>query len=65
MFPQLSTERLLLTQNLPEDQQFIFKGLSHPDVIPFYGVRYESFEAAKAQMDWYVTRRSSTIPRRS
>lgn len=53
MFPELTTERLLLQQVLLEDQQFIFEGLSHPEVIPFYGVRYESFEAAKAQLDWY------------
>ena len=53
MFPELTTERLLLQQVLPEDQQFIFKGLSHPDVIPFYGVTYDSFEATKAQMNWY------------
>jgi len=53
MFPELTTERLLLQQVLPEDQQFIFEGLSHPEVIPFYGVRYNSFEATKAQMDWY------------
>lgn len=53
MFPELITERLLLQQVQPEDQAFIFEGLSHPDVIPFYGVRYHSFEATKAQMDWY------------
>ena len=53
MFPSLTTERFVLQQVLPEDQQFIFEGLSHPDVISFYGVRYESFEATKKQMDWY------------
>lgn len=53
MFPELTTERLLLQQVIPDDQQFIFEGLSHPEVIPFYGVRYSSFEATKAQMDWY------------
>lgn len=53
MFPELTTERLLLQQVTPEDQQFIFEGLSHPEVIPFYGVRYDSFEATKAQMEWY------------
>ncbi|RYZ27354.1 MAG: N-acetyltransferase [Chitinophagaceae bacterium] len=52
MFPELTTERLLLQQVRPEDQQFIFEGLSHPEVIPFYGVRYDSFEATKTQMDW-------------
>jgi ribosomal-protein-alanine N-acetyltransferase len=53
MFPELSTNRFILQQVLPEDQQFVFDGLSHPDVIPFYGVRYESFEATKKQMEWY------------
>ena len=53
MFPELITERLLLQQVLPEDQPFIYEGLSHPAVIPFYGVRYDSFEATKAQMEWY------------
>jgi ribosomal-protein-alanine N-acetyltransferase len=53
MLPQLTTARFFLQQVLPEDQQFIFEGLSHPDVIPFFGVRYDSFEATKKQMDWY------------
>lgn len=53
MFPELRTERLLLQEIKPEDQPFIFEGLSHPDVIPFYGVWYESLEGTKAQMDWY------------
>ncbi|HUC83139.1 MAG TPA: GNAT family N-acetyltransferase [Flavisolibacter sp.] len=53
MFPALTTDRLLLQEIKPEDQGFIFEGLNHPDVIPFYGVRYDSFEATKTQMDWY------------
>jgi ribosomal-protein-alanine N-acetyltransferase len=38
---------------LSDDQQFIFEGLSHPGVIPFYGVRYDTFDDTKKQMDWY------------
>jgi ribosomal-protein-alanine N-acetyltransferase len=53
MVPELTTERFLLQQVLGEDQQFIFEGLSHPDVIPFYGVRYDSYDATKKQMEWY------------
>jgi ribosomal-protein-alanine N-acetyltransferase len=53
MFPELITDRFFLQQIFPKDQQFIFQGLSHPDVIPFYGVRYDSFEATKKQMEWY------------
>ncbi|WP_121354580.1 GNAT family N-acetyltransferase [Flavisolibacter nicotianae] len=55
MFPFLSTERLLLQSIEPDDQPFIFEGLSHPEVIPFYGVRYSTFEESKRQMDWYAT----------
>src|SRR5436190_9017288 len=53
MFLELATQRFLLQQVLPEDQQFIFEGLSHPDVIPFYGVRYDTLEATTKQMEWY------------
>jgi ribosomal-protein-alanine N-acetyltransferase len=53
MFPELSTPRFLLKQILADDQAFIFKGLSDPQVIPFYGVQYSTFEAAKAQMKFY------------
>ncbi|HEX7847855.1 MAG TPA: GNAT family protein, partial [Chitinophagaceae bacterium] len=53
MFPELHTERFYLKKILAADQAFIFKGLSDPEVIPFYGVRYDSFEATKAQMEFY------------
>lgn len=64
MVPELSTERLLLQEITPDDQQFVFEGLSHPEVIPFYGVRYNSFEATGAQMDWYkqMVKDGSGIP---
>lgn len=54
MLPNLSSERLLLSKVTDNDQVFVFAGLSHPDVIPFYGVRYDSLETTKAQMDWYA-----------
>ena len=53
MFPELTTERFSLQEFKEEDQAFVFKGLSHPQVIPYYGVSYQTFEAAKAQMDFY------------
>ena len=53
MFPELNTERFLLQKILATDQEFIFKGLSHPHVIPHYGVHYSSFEATAAQMQFY------------
>lgn len=53
-FPELVSSRYRLRQILPQDQEFIFHGLSHPQVIPFYGVRYETLEAAASQMEWYA-----------
>lgn len=50
----LYTDRLYLRPVVPEDHQFIFEGLSHPQVIPYYGVRYDSLEASAAQMLWYA-----------
>ena len=53
MFPELHTERFLLKQIVATDQAFIFKGLSNPEVIPFYGVQYKTLEETKRQMDFY------------
>jgi len=53
MFPELSTERFLLTQVCLSDQAFLFEGLSDPEAMPYYGVYYESFEETKKQLDWY------------
>jgi [ribosomal protein S5]-alanine N-acetyltransferase len=53
MKPLLTTQRFELQDIVAADQQFIYEGLSHPEVIPFYGVRYNSLEATKAQMDFY------------
>lgn len=49
----MRTDRLLLRPITPEDKQNIYKGLSHPDVIKFYGVSFHSLEATEEQMIWY------------
>ncbi len=54
MFPEINTNRLWLRQIQSQDLPQIFKGLSHPDVIRFYGVNYQSIEETKAQMDWFA-----------
>src|SRR5690349_21856480 len=53
-FPTIQTERLLLRQIVEGDLENVFKGLSHPDVIRYYGVSYQTLEAAKAQMDFFA-----------
>ncbi|MDX1544590.1 MAG: GNAT family N-acetyltransferase [Christiangramia sp.] len=51
--PDLNTERLELKKIVREDHENIFKGLSHPKVIKFYGVHFDSFEETQEQMNWY------------
>lgn len=48
------SERLLLRRIVQEDINNIFKGLSHPDVIKYYGVSFKTLEATQEQMDWYA-----------
>ncbi len=53
-FPSLRTDRLLLRQFTADDINVVYQGLSHPQVIPYYGVSYSSLEATQKQMDWFA-----------
>lgn len=53
-FPTITTQRLVLRQITEEDLPNIFKGLSHPDIIQYYGVSYNNLEATKVQMQWFA-----------
>ncbi len=53
-FPTLTSQRLQLRQIVNTDLPNIFKGLSHPDIIRYYGVSYDSMEATKDQMRWFA-----------
>lgn len=52
-FPIIKTDRLLLRKFEQADLHNVFKGLSHPDVIRYYGVHFDTVEAAQEQMDWF------------
>ncbi|MES2104073.1 MAG: GNAT family protein [Pseudomonadota bacterium] len=52
-FPVLRTSRFLLRHIVGQDIDRIFRGLSHPRVTAYYGISYDSVEAAQAQLDWY------------
>lgn len=52
-FPEIATERFLLRKIVSTDKDVVFEGLSHPEVIRYYGVSYHSFDAVQEQMDWY------------
>ena len=49
----IKTERLLLRPIAQNDIHNIYKGLSHQDVIKYYGVSFTSLEATEEQMIWY------------
>jgi len=52
-FPILESDRLLLRQFNLNDLNNVFKGLSHPDIIKYYGISFDSMEATKTQMNWF------------
>lgn len=49
----LRTPRLLLRPITDADIHQVYEGLSHPDVIRYYGVSFDSLEATEEQMRWY------------
>ena len=53
-FPVIKTERLLLRQFVDSDLERVFRGLSHPDIIKYYGVSYDTLEATKEQMKFFA-----------
>ncbi len=52
-FPILKSERVYLRQFKGSDLENVFKGLSHPDIIKYYGINFDSLEATKEQMVWF------------
>ena len=53
-FPIIKTERLLLRQFVDNDLENVFKGLSHPEIIKYYGVSFQTLEATKEQMTFFA-----------
>lgn len=53
-FPIIKTERLLLRQFVDGDLENVFSGLSHPDIIKYYGVSFQTLEATREQMKFFV-----------
>jgi ribosomal-protein-alanine N-acetyltransferase len=52
-FPTLTTERFVLRQFNRMDLENVFKGLSHPEVIKYYGISFDTLEATKEQLTWF------------
>ncbi len=52
-FPILKTNRLLLRQFNNDDLENVYKGLSHPDIIQYYGISFSTLEETKVQMTFF------------
>lgn len=52
-FPELTTGKYRLRQILRDDQPYVFRGLSHPEVIKYYGISFSSLTDTRLQMEWY------------
>lgn len=52
-FPELHGERFLLRAFSDADQPAVFRALSHPQVIRYYGVSYATLDATREQMEWF------------
>jgi len=50
----MKSTRIKLRKVNQSDIESIHRGLSHPDVIKYYGVSYMTLEATQEQMDWYA-----------
>ena len=51
----IKTDTLLLRPINAADIYPVWKGLSHPEVIRYYGVSFSTLEETKVQMEWYAT----------
>lgn len=53
-FPTITTERLLLRQFVESDLENVYKGLSDPEIIKYYGVSYTTLEDTKEQLKFFA-----------
>lgn len=50
----MKTARYYLKEISPSDIQFVFEGLSNPEITKYYDVHFDTLEATQEQMDWYA-----------
>ncbi|MFT4678962.1 MAG: ribosomal-protein-alanine N-acetyltransferase [Flavobacteriales bacterium] len=53
-FPTLESERVVLRQFIDSDLEQVFNGLSHPDIIKYYSISFNSLDETKEQMKWFA-----------
>ena len=50
---KLETQRLILRDIADEDLDNVYRGLSDPEVIRYYGISYGTREETRTQMKWF------------
>lgn len=53
VFTPLVTDQFQLRPIVDSDINKVYEGLSHPEVIKYYGVNYDSLAATLEQMKWF------------
>jgi ribosomal-protein-alanine N-acetyltransferase len=53
-YSTIKTERFLLRQFVDSDIENVYKGLSDPEIIKYYGVSYKTLEDTKNQMQFFA-----------
>jgi ribosomal-protein-alanine N-acetyltransferase len=53
-FPTIETENYILRQFTKDDLENVFNGLSHPDVIKYYGISFKTLKETKEQLTWFA-----------
>jgi [ribosomal protein S5]-alanine N-acetyltransferase len=53
-FPVFKTNGLLLRRITEADLENIFRGLSDPEVIKYYGVSFKTLNDTKKQIEWFA-----------
>lgn len=51
---EIKTDRFLLRKVVDSDIENIYKGLSHPEIIKYYGVNFNSLKETEEQMNFYA-----------
>jgi len=52
--PTIKTGRLLLRPFVESDLENVYKGLSDPEIVKYYGVSYKTVEETKEQMKFFA-----------
>lgn len=50
----MKTDVFLLRQFVESDLENVFKGLSHPDIIKYYGISYQTLAETEEQMKFFA-----------